>query len=175
MSIVQIRSGGVSQNQALVNDQGQLLVQGEMSVTNPSIGTPGQTAPTMTSGVAGVNPSGKLTPLQTDTNGALITTAEMVMVEGFNTIAPGYPVQIPVGTNSTVLLPVNPLRAYAHVINNSSYKIYVQYGVSAALRQGFPVTVGSALFISGNDLYRGAINAISPVANTLIDVLEGEA
>lgn len=177
MATTQIKDGfqGGSDNQLLVNLDGSINVKDNGgTMANPSVGSTGGVAPAMATEIAGVNPSGNLTALMVDANGSLITTAEMTMVEGFDTIVEGYPTQVSVGTNSTQILPVNSLRAYAHVINNSSYKVYVQYNVSAQLNKGFPLTAGSTLFISGNDLYRGAVNAISPVANTLIDVLDGE-
>ena len=41
------------------------------SSTNPSVGTNGTTAPTSSTEVAGINPSGNLQPLQTDSSGSL--------------------------------------------------------------------------------------------------------
>lgn len=178
MSTTQIKDGfqGGTDNQLLVNLDGSINVKDTGgSTTNPSVGLNGAIAPTMSTEVSGINPSGKLTPLNVDAGGALITTAEMSMVEGFSTVVAGYPALVSVGTNSTQLLPANPLRAYAHVINNTSFKVFVQIEAVAQLNMGFPVRSGTVLFISGNDLYRGNINAISPVANTLIEVLEGEA
>lgn len=176
MATTQIKNGfeGGSDDQLLVNNDGSINVKTSGgSMANPSVGPTGAVAPTSATEVGGINPSGNLTPLMVDANGSLITTAEMV--QGFNVIVAGYPTQIAVGPDSIEILPANPLRAYAHVINNSSYKVFVQYGVVAQLNRGFPLSVGSIMFISGDDLYRGAVNAISPVANTLIEILDGEA
>lgn len=90
---------------------------------------------------------------------------------GFNTPV-GTPGQIAVNSTSTVLFASNTSRAYAHVVNNSTSPIYVQYFVNAIFKQGIPVLPNGVLFISGFDLTYGQVNAISNVDGVLIDVLE---
>lgn len=109
----------------------------------------------------------------TATDGALNVNAT-VGVEGFSTLTPGTPTQIPVGTTSTELIAANPNRKYAHVVNNSGETIYIQYSVSAALNQGIKLPSSSFYTIESSNLWLGAINAIGVMANQLIDILEGE-
>lgn len=90
---------------------------------------------------------------------------------GFNTPV-GTPGQVAVNSTSTILFPPNTSRAYAHIINNSTSPIYIQYFVDAIFRQGFPVLPNGVLFISGFDLTYGQVSAISNVDGVLIDVLE---
>lgn len=47
--------------------------------TNPSIGTNGAPAPTQSTEVAGINPSGNLQPLQTDATGRLLTSPSTIL------------------------------------------------------------------------------------------------
>lgn len=55
-----------------VNDALQVnVVAGSISVTNPSVGTNGSTAPTSSTETSGINPSGNLTPLGLDSSGNL--------------------------------------------------------------------------------------------------------
>lgn len=48
-----------------------LRVEGDITVSNPSVGPNGSTAPTSSDQVAGQDPSGNLQPLQTDAAGDL--------------------------------------------------------------------------------------------------------
>lgn len=93
---------------------------------------------------------------------------------GFSTLAPGYPTQIAVGTTSIQLFPINLSRKYAHVFNNSSQPIYLQFQSDAALNQGVRIGPGNYFTLSGGDLWLGAVNAIGLIANQFIDILEGE-
>lgn len=90
---------------------------------------------------------------------------------GFNTPV-GTPGQSTVNSISTVLFPANTSRAYAHVVNNSTSPIYIQYFVDAIFKQGIPVLPNGVLFISGFDLTYGQVNAISNTDGVLIDTLE---
>lgn len=116
-----------------------------------------------------------------DTNGNPITStggALNVNIEaesfGFNTISPGFPAQISVGTTSIELLPVNTNRKYAHICNNSGQSIFIQYSVSAALNQGVLLRNGCFFTLESTNLWLGSVNAIGVMANQIIDVLEGE-
>lgn len=58
--------------QLVLDEANQALrVEGNISVTNPSVGPNGSTAPTSSNQVGGQNPSGNLEPFQTDANGDL--------------------------------------------------------------------------------------------------------
>lgn len=113
-----------------------------------------------------------------DTNGNAITASDgalnVNLDSGFSTLAPGFPTQVPVTTTSTVLLPPNPNRKYAHIINNSGEQIFIQYQVAAASNQGLKIPPNGFFTLESNNLWLGAINAIGVLSNQLIDVLEGE-
>lgn len=95
-------------------------------------------------------------------------------MSGFNTLSPGYPTQLLVDTAaSTVLLPANNDRVYAHIFNNSAAAIYIQFQAPAALNQGIRINPGNYYVIDKSSLWLGAVNAIALVSNQLIDVLEG--
>lgn len=142
----------------------------DLGSVNVAIGINGSTAPDKAIEVAGVDPTGNLTPLNVSGNGNLIVDT---IPKGFDTISPGYPTQVTVNASaSIVLLAANPLRRYAHIFNNSSNAIFIQYAVSAALNQGIKLNPGNYFTLSGDDLWLGSINAISYINNQLIDVLE---
>lgn len=162
-----------SDNQAIVDDTGHLLVSGTVNATNPSVGTTGALAPTSATEAGGVDNSGNLQPFKIDSSGALVTSS-VATPEGFSVITPGYPVQITVTGISSVILPANPLRKYAHIINNSSDAIFIQFKIAAALNAGIKIGSGGLFFISGNDLWLGDVTAIATTSSQIIDVLEGE-
>lgn len=175
MAVTQLKDGfqGGSDNQALIDADGNLHVAGNITATNPSVGSNGATAPTSATEIAGIGPTGNLTPVSVTSSGAVNIVGDLTVSEGFETISVG-PTQISVGTTSTELLAANPNRLYAHIINNTSNPVYLQYSSAAALNQGMKLSAGGFLFISGGDLYLGIVNAIALMPNQLIDVLEGE-
>lgn len=74
---------------------------------NPSVGSNGVTAPTSSTEVAGINPSGNLQPLQTDASGALITvpatgSVQHVIVDS-SALPTGAATQTTLATVSTTL------------------------------------------------------------------------
>lgn len=92
---------------------------------------------------------------------------------GFDTLtAP--PGQIAVGLTTTVLFSANPNRKYAHIVNNSSDSIYIQYSSNAALNQGIKIPPNTLYTIESTNLWLGSINAIGVSGSQLIDILEGE-
>jgi hypothetical protein len=89
---------------------------------------------------------------------------------GFSTInVSGFVV---VQSTSTQLLASNSARKYAHIINNSSTPVFIQFGAAAVTGRGIKLTVGAMYTMSGYELFLGAINAIS-TTTTNIDILEG--
>jgi hypothetical protein len=153
MATTQIKDGfnGGSDNQLKVNSDGSINVTGG-----------GGTGGTVKIQDSNGNPI-------TSTNGAL--NVEQV---GFSTITPGYPTQISVGTSSTQLFAANPNRKYAHIVNNTSETIFIQFQVSAALNQGIKMNPGSFYTLESTNLWLGVVNAIGNLPSQLIDVLEGE-
>lgn len=83
----------------------------------------------------------------------------------------GAPGQVSVTNVTTQLFAANSSRAYAHIMNNSSQTIYIQFFSSAAIGQGIRLSTGAFFTISGFDLWLGAVNAISP-STALIDTFE---
>lgn len=148
-----------------------IAVTGNITANNASVGANGTTAPTSATEIGGVNPEGKLTPVSVTDSGAINVVGDLTVSEGFETISVG-PTQISIGTVSTQLLAANANRLYAHIINNTSNEIYIQYSSAAALNQGLKLQAGGTLFVSGGDLWLGAVNAIALMPNQLIDVLE---
>lgn len=94
--------------------------------------------------------------------------------EGFSTLSPGSPGQVPVGISSTLVFAANPNRKYAHIVNNSGEEIFIQYSASAALNQGIRIPPGAFFTLESNNLWLGIVNAIGVMSNQLIDILEGE-
>lgn len=134
---------GDSDNQATVTSQGAL------GVTNPIA-------------------DGYLRQLVSNTSGGVTPGSS-----GFGTLSPGYPTQITIGNTSSLLLPANTSRVYAHIFNNSAQPIYIQYQAVAALNQGIRINPGNYFTLSGDDLWLGDVNAIGLISGQQIDVLEG--
>lgn len=107
----------------------------------------------------------------TATNGALNVNTDGTV--GFDTLTPGTPTQVAVGTTSTQIFAPNPDRKYLHIVNNSAESIYIQYQATAALNQGIKLTPGSLYTVELSNLWLGSINAIGLINSQLIDILEG--
>lgn len=162
-----------SDNQAEVTADHELKIAGNITASNPSVGPTGSPAPTSGTLAAGIDPSGNLHPLQTLADGTLIVTTGNEAV-GFSTLAPGYPTQMSVGNTSIQIFPANPLRKYAHIFNNSSEAIFIQYSSAAALNQGIKIGPGGFFTLEIDNLWLGIINAIGLMSGQLVDILEGE-
>lgn len=96
-----------------------------------------------------------------------------VEIAGFDTLT-NPPGQISVGLTTTVLLIANPNRKYAHIVNNTSDPIYIQYNSNAALNQGIKIPPNTLYTIESNNLWLGSVNAVGVSGSQLIDILEGE-
>lgn len=171
MAVTTIKSYN-SDNQAEVTADHELKVTGDINANNSSVGPTGDPVPPDATLVAGKDPSGNLVPVAVDSDGHLIVSSNGDS-GAFDTLSPGYPTQISVGTTSITLLPANPLRKYGHVSNNSGEAIFIQFQSSAALNQGVKIGPGGFYTLEVNNLYRGDINAIGLMAGQLIDVVEG--
>ena len=106
-------------------------------------------------------------------DGLRVTGTTLQKIPGFGNVSAGFPKQVPIGASSVVLLPANPLRAYAHIFNNGTQAVYVQYASPAAVSQGIRLNVGSFYTISGAELWLGSVNAVSASGTVNVDVMEG--
>lgn len=95
-----------------------------------------------------------------------------VNIKGFSDLSPGYPTQVEIDNTSSILLPANPERKYAHIFNNSANTIYIQFSSNAALNQGIRLNPGNLYVLSGSGLWLGVVNAIALTSGQFIDVLE---
>jgi hypothetical protein len=73
---------------------------------------------------------------------------------------------------STEVLAANASRAYAHLINNSGQRVWVQYGLSAEIGKGIPLNNGAMLTLSGFELWRGSVHAVSTTGSVNLDIME---
>lgn len=172
MATTTIRDGfqGGSDNQLKVNPDGSINVDGGGG-SNASVGPTGDPIPTDATLVGAQDPNGLLQPLHVNADGELIVASTP---NGFSIISPGYPMQVNLGTTSAVLVAANPSRKYAHIFNNSSEAIFIQFQSSAALNQGIKVGPGSFFTLDTINLWLGDVNGIGLMAGQLISVLEGE-
>lgn len=103
------------------------------------------------------------------------TPLPVVGLEGhFANFGSGTPTQISVTDSSTILLIPNLNRKYALIVNNSSQRIYLQYGVGAAVyKQGIPLSPNAMWELNSTGLFTGQISAITNNGSVMIDVIEG--
>lgn len=71
-----IIKSAISNNQAIVTDDGELLVTGNLTTNNSSVGPSGDPAPADATLVAGIDPDGNLAPVKVDSTGAVIVTSD---------------------------------------------------------------------------------------------------
>lgn len=114
------------------------------SMTNPSIGLNGSPAPTSSTEVAGINPSGNLQPLQTDVAGNLYVSLASEPVSPFNTkdaadgtpgtLAPTTAIQV-AGTDGTNLRVLSTNATGQLNINNISGIVSLPTGAATSAFQ----------------------------------------
>lgn len=86
----------------------------------------------------------------------------------------GTPTTVPVTDSSTILLSPNTDRKWALIVNNSSQRIFLQYGSgSAVFKQGIPLSPNSMWEINTENLFIGQLSAITDSGSVNIDVIEG--
>ncbi|MBE9210507.1 hypothetical protein IQ244_29195 [Nostoc sp. LEGE 06077] len=88
-------------------------------------------------------------------------------VQVFNTCTPG---EKPLTANSaTSIIEANANRRYAAFINNSNVEITLSFteAAKAALNKGIVLKPGGSYEINSNNLYVGAVSAISKIAAKL--------
>lgn len=115
-----------------------------------------------------------------DSNGNALNSTDgnldVYGIQPWATFDQATPKQIPVTDISTPLLAENPNRLYASFTNNDAQAqtIYLQYGIDAQLRAGYPVTCGGRHVINLEELFTGAVFGIAPIGKTItISVIEG--
>lgn len=74
-----------------------------------------------------------------------------------------------VGTSTSVVLPGNPKRRYAALVNNhASQDVYLALGAAAVLGSGIFLKAGGGSYeINANNIFHGDISAIGSGAGTL--------
>lgn len=172
MATTTVRNGfqGGTDDQLKVNPDGSINI-GSGGGSNASVGPTGDPAPSSATLAGGIDDNGLLQPLHVNADGELLVAATPT---GFSIISPGYPMQVNLGTTSAILVASNPLRKYAHIFNNSTEAIFIQFQSSAALNQGIKVGPGSFFTLDTINLWLGDVNGIGLMAGQLISVLEGE-
>lgn len=120
-----------SDNQAIVTDDHELLVTGNITTSNASVGLNGATAPTSSTEVAAIDPNGNLAPLLVDSTGALIVnTSGSFAIQDvqvlFNEVA-----AIAVGVETTINTYTAPIGKISYLLsilnsggNRAQYNIY---------------------------------------------------
>ncbi len=81
---------------------------------------------------------------------------------------------VAVAAATTVALVANRFRVYAAFVNDSVQTIYLGLGVAAVLNDGIRLNPnGGAYEITGENLFLGAVNAISAAGAANLTVSEG--
>ena len=76
-------------------------------------------------------------------------------------------------TTQVEILPVNPLRKYALLVNDSDSTAYIALGIPAAVNEGIRLNAnGGSYEINLTNLFNGRIYAVSSVATKLLMVTE---
>jgi hypothetical protein len=73
---------------------------------------------------------------------------------------------VSVGVGTTVVRAANPERRYLLLVNDSTTDIYLALGAAAVLYKGIRINANGGWYemLDGQNLYTGAVNAISAVA-----------
>lgn len=74
---------------------------------------------------------------------------------------------------STQLAAANSARKWIYIINNSGANIFIKYGTTAVINQGFRLNNSNTMTISATELFLGAINAIVGSNNRTVEIVEG--
>jgi len=126
--------------------------------------------------------SGEQIPLETQTRYKDMgdtTHAEVVAIGGAVVVGSAVTINqtiVDVGLLSINVLPPNTSRKYCNFINDSGTVIYLSLGGAAGLNRGVRLNANGGsyeMYLSVNNLYTGAIYAISTVANCRLLINEG--
>jgi hypothetical protein len=78
-----------------------------------------------------------------------------------------------VGVTAIEVLPDNPFRSYALLVNDSDTDIYISLGGTAVVNKGIRINAsGGAYEINSTNLYKGRFSAISSAADKTLLVVE---
>lgn len=177
MAVITIKSKN-SDNQAIVTTDGRLLVSGDgPSGGNPSVGTNGDTAPDMSTEIAGIDPDGNLKPVSVDANGfvnvngtSVVTGTVTTHEAGLNTFKTS---QYTIGTVEIQLTPTplsNRSSICLKVVDIGANTIFFCQTPGAALTDGFPLKSGDNVQLDLTS--SGVIYAVSTAPGQLLYVLE---
>jgi len=68
--------------------------------------------------------------------------------------------KIAVGATTTTILLANGKRRYTYLVNDSNEAMYIALGGSAVMNEGILLPIGASFEISGDEPFKGVINAI---------------
>lgn len=95
-------------------------------------------------------------------------------VSGFTLVA-GYPKLIAVSPSASVqLLPANPNRKEAIIINNTPYMVWVQLTVAASIGVGWPIAPNGSWTINSENLFKGIVNGIALMDGYSLDIYDAD-
>lgn len=176
MSTTIIKSGN-SDNQAIVDDTGHLLVSGSTSGGNESVGATGITAPTSATETAGIDPNGNLKALSVDLNGFLNVNGTSTVVGTVSTSEEGLDSfktsQYVIGTSEVQITPTplaNRSSISLKVVATAQNVIYFCQTSGQALTEGYPLSNGDSVQMDLTP--SGTIYAVSTAPGQNLYVLE---
>lgn len=171
MATTQIKDPN-NDNQAFVSNAHELFVTG-VGVNNGSIGNNGSTAPTQSSEIAGIDPSGNLHPVSVDSTGAVYinSTAPIATTElGLNHFQTS---QYAIGTTAVQLTPVplaNRSSASIRIQAANNVAVYIGNDASVTPSTGYPLYDRDSLELDLTPT--STIYAVSTIAGQVVAVLE---
>lgn len=155
MSTTQVKNGwhGGTDDQLLVNPDGSINVNTSGGGGgNASVGPTGTTAPTSGTEVAGIDPSGNLHALQTDSTGALVVTGSQTVtgtvtsdVAGLNHFQTS---QYSIGVTAVQITPtplVNRSSISLRVTATGQSAVYIGTSAAVSTSNGYPLYNGDTL------------------------------
>ncbi len=92
---------------------------------------------------------------------------------GFSSFGQGTPKNVLVQLSSTQLLAANELALYREVVNNTEQAVWLQLGIPAVVGQGLRLLPGGVRVYQGEELFLGAIYAITSGSPCDLWVIEG--
>lgn len=120
-----------SDNQAEVTSDNALKVTGNISATNPSVGTNGDPSPDSSTAIGAEDPSGNLQPLKVNSEGKLLVTAEQVFETQDVIVVFNEEAAVPVGLQTTINTYTAPVGKISYLLsifnsggNRAEYQIY---------------------------------------------------
>lgn len=108
-----------------------------------------------------------------------VAIAGTVPVSGTFTTAPfssvgNTPINVPIGTSSTLVIPANLLRTGLNLTNISFETISLAFGTAAVLFSGITLGPGGTYWMDSFDFTTAAVNAIASDVNATLAVQENQ-